>query len=89
MSSDWTHLFSFVISEMMRKSSLDLPVKPQDQERLITSAKLFSFFLNIAQYQLEPPNYNDTMNKIRTTFPAMKHDEMIRQFVENQRICLN
>ena len=68
---------------MLQKSSLDLPVKPQDQERQIKSAKPFSFFLNIAQCQPEPPHYNNTMNKIRATFNSC--DETWRNDVT---VCL-
>ena len=81
------HIFSHLwFPKWGEKSSLILPVKHQDQERPIKSAKLFSCSLNIAQCLSKPLHHNDMMNKIRSNSSALKHDEIMWQFVENQRI---
>ena len=73
----------------MRKSTLVLPVEYQNQVRLIKSAKPSSFFLISLNANQNPLITMIWWKEARMTVPAMTHDEILKQFVENQRSCLN
>ena len=88
-SMDWEPHSAFIIPGLMRKSTLVLPVEYQNQVRLIKSAKPSSLFLVSLNANQNPLNTMIWWKEARMTVPAMTHGEIMRQFVENQRSCLN
>ena len=73
----------------MKKFNLVLPVEYQNQARPIESAEpssVSSISLNANQNPLITMIW---WKEARMTVPAMTHDEIMKQCVENQRSCLN
>ena len=86
---DWKTHIAFIIPGLMRKSILVFPVEYQNQVRLIESAKPSSFFFVSLSANQNPLITMIWWKEARKTVPAMTHDEIMRQFVENQWSCLN
>ena len=88
-SIDWKCHFAFIIPRMMGKSTLVLPVEYQNQARPIESAEPSSFSSISLNANQNPLTTMIWWKEARMTVPAMIHDEIMKQFVENQRSCLN
>ena len=72
----------------MKKGSLVLPAKYQNQARLIKQRK-YRHSLEYRSMPVKAPLISRMMEKATMIFHALKHDEVMWQFVDNLQNCLN